>query len=83
MTLTLVVKSVIKAGDNVVTPISSSDAITEVCACGEAKLVRSLFGIPLMPFVPKMGGYLESEDILPLFHCFVIYEFTRNYFSRI
>lgn len=48
MTLTLVVKSVIKKGDRVVTPISSSDAISEVCAESGAELIRTRIGAPVV-----------------------------------
>lgn len=47
-TLSLVVKSVIKQGDRVVTPISSSDAMDEVCAAGGAELIRTRVGAPLV-----------------------------------
>lgn len=47
-TLCLVVKSVIKPGSRVVTPISSSDAIDDVCAKGEAELIRTRVGAPLV-----------------------------------
>lgn len=48
MTLTLIVKSVIRPGDTVVTPISSSDAITEICETGKATLIRTRVGAPLV-----------------------------------
>jgi phosphomannomutase/phosphoglucomutase len=47
-TLTLVVKSVIKPGSRVVTPISSSDAIDEVCSSGKAELIRTRVGAPIV-----------------------------------
>lgn len=47
-TLCLVVRSVIKPGSKVVTPISSSDAIDEVCANGKAHLIRTKVGAPLV-----------------------------------
>ena len=47
-TLCLVVKSVIKPGSKVVTPISSSDAIDEICSAGKAQLIRTRVGAPLV-----------------------------------
>ncbi len=47
-TLCLVVKSVIKPGSKVVTPISSSDAIDEICANGKAQLIRTRVGAPIV-----------------------------------
>lgn len=46
--LTLLVKSVIKKNDVVVTPISSSDSIEEVCRNVGAKLVRTKVGAPIV-----------------------------------
>lgn len=48
ITLTMVVKSVIGKGDTVVTPLSSSDAITEVCEDAGARLIRTRVGAPLV-----------------------------------
>lgn len=48
MTLSLVVRSVIKDGDSVVTPISSSDALTEICEKGSARLIRTRIGAPVV-----------------------------------
>ena len=48
ITLSLIVKSTIKPGDRVVTPISSSDAMDEVCAAGGAELIRTRVGAPLV-----------------------------------
>lgn len=48
MTLSLVVKSVVKKGDSVVTPISSSDAITEICGAASANLIRTKVGAPIV-----------------------------------
>ena len=47
-TLCLVVRSVIKPGTKVVTPISSSDAIDEICHDGKADLIRTRVGAPLV-----------------------------------
>ncbi len=47
-TLTLVVKSVIKPGSKVITPISSSNAIDEVCSNGKADLIRTKVGAPIV-----------------------------------
>ncbi len=47
-TLSLVVKSVVKKGDKVVTPISSSDAIDEVCAERGARVIRTKVGAPIV-----------------------------------
>ena len=48
ITLSLIVKSTIKPGDRVVTPISSSDAMDEICAAGGAELIRTRVGAPLV-----------------------------------
>ncbi len=48
MTLSLVVKSVISEGDNVVTPLSSSDAITDICRDASANLIRTKVGAPVV-----------------------------------
>ena len=48
ITLSLIVKSTIKPGDRVVTPISSSDAMDEICATGGAELIRTRVGAPLV-----------------------------------
>ncbi len=48
MTLSLVVKSVIGKGDAVVTPLSSSDAITEICSGAGANLIRTRVGAPVV-----------------------------------
>lgn len=48
MTLSLVVKSVIKEGDSVVTPLSSSDAITDICRDASARLIRTRVGAPVV-----------------------------------
>ncbi len=48
MTLSLVVKSVIGEGDAVVTPLSSSDAITEICRNASANLIRTRVGAPVV-----------------------------------
>lgn len=48
MTLGLVVKSVAGKGDTVVTPISSSDALTEICEESGARLIRTRVGAPLV-----------------------------------
>ena len=47
-TLSLVVSSVISEGDKVVTPVSSSDAIDEVCREKGAVLVRTKVGAPVV-----------------------------------
>lgn len=48
MTLSLVVKSVISEGDSVVTPLSSSDAITDICRNASARLIRTRVGAPVV-----------------------------------
>ena len=48
ITLSLVVKSTIKKGDRVVTPVSSSDAIDEICKEAGAKLIRTKVGAPVV-----------------------------------
>ena len=48
ITLSLIVRSTIKPGDRVVTPISSSDAMDEVCKAGGAELIRTRVGAPLV-----------------------------------
>lgn len=48
MTLSLIVKSVIKKGDNVVTPLSSSDAISDICCDASANLIRTKVGAPIV-----------------------------------
>ncbi|MEM0157348.1 MAG: phosphoglucosamine mutase [Thermoplasmataceae archaeon] len=48
ITLSLIVKSTIRPGDRVVTPISSSDAMDEVCNAGGAELIRTRVGAPLV-----------------------------------
>lgn len=47
-TLSLVVSSVISSGDRVVTPVSSSDAIQEICDSKGAILVRTRVGAPVV-----------------------------------
>ncbi len=47
-TLGLVVSSVVSKGDRVVTPISSSDALDEICESKGAILVRTKVGAPLV-----------------------------------
>lgn len=47
-TLTLIVRSVISSGDKVVTPVSSSDAIDEVCKEAGANLIRTRVGAPVV-----------------------------------
>lgn len=47
-TLSLVVRSVIKPGGKVVTPISSSDAIDEICAGAKASIIRTRVGAPIV-----------------------------------
>lgn len=48
MTLSLVVKSLVKKGETVVTPLSSSDAITDICRDTSAKLIRTKVGAPVV-----------------------------------
>ncbi len=48
MTLSLVVKSVVREGDSVVTPLSSSDAISDICRQSSAKLIRTRVGAPVV-----------------------------------
>lgn len=47
-TLALIVKSVARKGDRVVTPISSSDAIDEICNKNGAELIRTKVGAPIV-----------------------------------
>ncbi|QRF74924.1 putative phosphoglucosamine mutase [Thermoplasmatales archaeon] len=47
-TLALITKNVARKGDIVVTPISSSDSITDVCAEAGAKLLRTRVGAPIV-----------------------------------
>lgn len=47
-TLTLIVRSVISAGDKVVTPVSSSDALGDVCREKGGILVRTRVGAPVV-----------------------------------
>ncbi len=46
--LSLIVKNVAKKGDKVVTPISSSDAILEICREKGAELIRTRVGAPVV-----------------------------------
>lgn len=47
-TLALITKNVVRNGDIAVTPISSSDAISEVCREAGAKLIRTRVGAPIV-----------------------------------
>ncbi len=47
-TLSLIVKFTAKKGDKVVTPVSSSDCISDVCEDLGAKLIRTRVGAPLV-----------------------------------
>ena len=47
-TLALITKNVAGRGDVVVTPISSSDSITDVCRMAGAKLIRTKVGAPIV-----------------------------------
>ena len=47
-TLALITKNVAGEGDVVVTPISSSDSITDVCRMAGAKLIRTKVGAPIV-----------------------------------
>ena len=46
--LSLIVKHVARRGDTVVTPVSSSDCISEICEKNGAKLVRTKVGAPVV-----------------------------------
>ncbi len=48
ISLSLLVDSIIKSGDVVVTPISSSDTISRVCEKKGAKLIRTRVGAPIV-----------------------------------
>lgn len=48
ITLSLVVKSTIKKGDRVVTPVSSSDAINDLCKEAGVELIRTKVGAPIV-----------------------------------
>ena len=48
ITLSLVVKSTIRKGDRVVTPVSSSDAINDLCKEAGVELIRTKVGAPIV-----------------------------------
>ncbi|SMD31378.1 phosphoglucosamine mutase [Picrophilus oshimae] len=46
--LALIVKYTVKNGDTVVTPVSSSDALSDICAEKNAKLIKTRVGAPIV-----------------------------------
>ena len=61
--LSLIVSSVTKPGDRVVTPISSSDAIDEICRKNGAELIRTRVGAPIVSrTMIEMGARIGGEE---------------------
>lgn len=48
VTLSLIVKNHVKKGEKVVTPVSSSDALSEICKAKGAQLIRTRVGAPIV-----------------------------------
>lgn len=63
VTLSLIVGSVAGPGDRVVTPISSSDAIDEVCRKNGANLIRTRVGAPIVSrTMIEKGARIGGEE---------------------
>ncbi|WP_297025743.1 phosphoglucosamine mutase [Thermoplasma sp.] len=61
--LALLVKNVASAGDIVVTPVSSSDAISDVCASVGATLIRTKVGAPIVArTMIQNGAVIGGEE---------------------
>lgn len=62
-TLALITKNVARAGDIVVTPISSSDAIEDVCDEAGAELIRTRVGAPIVSrMMIEKGARVGGEE---------------------
>ncbi len=61
--LSLIVSSVAKPGDRVVTPVSSSDAIDEICRKNGAEIIRTRVGAPIVSrTMIEMGARIGGEE---------------------
>lgn len=63
VTLSLVTMSVIGRGDKVVTPISSSDALDEICSMKGAELIKTKVGAPVVSrTMIEAGAKIGGEE---------------------